>query len=104
MGELRSHSRDVSKTQRIIDPSRTLALMRRALLALLVAVSGHRAYRLLTRGAVTVDIGSGRRTRPLGPLSWEIAAELGAPLGTVKSWNRRALNRLADQLQEQEPR
>lgn len=30
----------------------------------------------------------------------QIAAELGVPLGTVKSWNRRGLNRLAELLQE----
>lgn len=33
----------------------------------------------------------------------QIAAKLGAPLGTVKTWNRRALNRLADQLQDRAP-
>jgi RNA polymerase sigma-70 factor (ECF subfamily) len=33
----------------------------------------------------------------------EIAVRLGAPLGTVKSWNRRALSRLADLLEEYEP-
>lgn len=48
--------------------------MRRLLLALIVAVGGRRAYRLLASGAVTVDVGVGRRLRSLGPRSWHIAA------------------------------
>jgi hypothetical protein len=31
-------------------------------------------YRLLARGALTLDVGIGRRLRPLGPLSWRIEA------------------------------
>ena len=31
-------------------------------------------YRLVGRGALTVDLGVGRTVRPLGPLSWHIAA------------------------------
>lgn len=48
--------------------------MRRLLLALLAAATGRRAYRLLASGALTIDVGIGRRTRSLGPLSWQIAA------------------------------
>ncbi len=48
--------------------------MRRLILALAVAGAGRRAYRLLSRGRLTLDVGIGRRVRPLGPLSWEIAA------------------------------
>lgn len=48
--------------------------MRRLLLAVIVAVGGRRAYRLLASGAVTVDAGVGRRLRSLGPRSWHIAA------------------------------
>jgi hypothetical protein len=44
------------------------------LLALAIAVGGRRAYRLLASGAVTIDVGVGRRVRSLGPLSWRIAA------------------------------
>src|SRR5216684_4531381 len=51
-----------------------LARMRRLLLGLVVAGLGRRGYRLLASGALTIDLGVGRRTRPLGPLSWEIAA------------------------------
>jgi uncharacterized protein YndB with AHSA1/START domain len=32
------------------------------------------AYALLVRGSLTVDLGVGRRLRPLGPLTWRIAA------------------------------
>jgi hypothetical protein len=39
-----------------------------------MAFAGRRAYRLLTSGAVTIDVGVGRRLRSLGPLSWHIAA------------------------------
>jgi hypothetical protein len=48
--------------------------MRRLLLGLVVAGLMRRGYRLLASGALTIDLGVGRRTRPLGPLSWEIAA------------------------------
>jgi hypothetical protein len=42
--------------------------------ALLLAFAGRRVYRVLTSGAVTIDVGVGRRLRGLGPLSWEIQA------------------------------
>jgi hypothetical protein len=48
--------------------------MRRLLLALMLAAGGRRAYRLLASGAVTIDVGVGRRVRSLGPRSWDIAA------------------------------
>jgi hypothetical protein len=32
------------------------------------------AYTLLVRGSLTVDVSVGRRIRPLGPLTWRIAA------------------------------
>ena len=31
-------------------------------------------YRLLVRGALTLDVGVGRSVQPLGPVSWQIAA------------------------------
>lgn len=48
--------------------------MRRLILGLLLAVGLRRAYRLLTSGAATIDVGVGRRVRSLGPRSWDIAA------------------------------
>lgn len=33
-----------------------------------------KAYGMLVRGALTLDLGVGRSTRPLGPLAWTIAA------------------------------
>ena len=44
------------------------------LFALVVAGGARRAYRLLASGAATVDVGIGRRTQRLGPLSWRIGA------------------------------
>jgi hypothetical protein len=49
--------------------------MRKLLGALFLAAAGRRLYRLLASGALTIDLGAGRRTRPLGPLSWQIAAD-----------------------------
>jgi hypothetical protein len=49
-------------------------VLRRLILAFVLATGARRAYRLLTAGAVTIDLGVGRRVRSLGPLSWEIAA------------------------------
>ena len=48
--------------------------MRRLLLPLLLVVGGRRGYRLLASGALTLDVGIGRRTRPLGPRTWTIAS------------------------------
>jgi hypothetical protein len=48
--------------------------VRRLLLALIVVVAARRAYGLLASGAVTIDVGIGRRVRSLGPRSWHIAA------------------------------
>jgi len=46
----------------------------RYLVAGLVVAGGRGAYRLLARGSLTLDLGIGRRVRPLGPLTWWIAA------------------------------
>jgi hypothetical protein len=48
--------------------------MRRLTLAAIIALAGRRAYRLLTSGAATIDVGVGRRVRTLGPRFWDIAA------------------------------
>jgi hypothetical protein len=44
----------------------------RRLLGLLAPLAG--IYVLVVRGALTLDLGIGRRTRPLGPLTRTIAA------------------------------
>jgi hypothetical protein len=47
----------------------------RRLLSTSVALAGGTAiYRLLVRGALTLDLGVGRSVQPLGPVSWHIAA------------------------------
>ena len=48
--------------------------MRRLLLPLTLGVGTWRVYRLVASGAVTIDVGVGRRVRPLGPVAWDIAA------------------------------
>ncbi len=47
-------------------------LIRRSALAL--AAGGAAAYVLVVRGALTVDLGVGRRLRPLGPIRIDVAA------------------------------
>ena len=49
--------------------------MHRGTLAALTALAGFGAYRLVARGAATIDVGVGRRVRGLGPRSWDIAAD-----------------------------
>ena len=41
---------------------------------LLLAVAAIGAARLVATGGITVDLGLGRRVRPLGPVTWPIAA------------------------------
>lgn len=48
--------------------------MLRWIVGLLIAAGLRWAYRLLTSGAATIDVGVGRRVRSLGPRSWDIAA------------------------------
>ncbi len=48
--------------------------MRRLLSACLVLGGAATAYRLVVRGALTLDVGVGRSLQPLGPVSWQIAA------------------------------
>jgi Polyketide cyclase / dehydrase and lipid transport len=48
--------------------------MRTAFRLLLAAALVRAGYRLLARGALTIDTGIGRRVRELGPLRWRIAA------------------------------
>ena len=42
--------------------------------AALFAAGGAALYRLVRRGALTIDLGVGRTVRPLGPLTWHIEA------------------------------
>jgi hypothetical protein len=54
---------------------RTRAIGRRAALPLVTVVStGAAAYVLVVRGALTLDLGLGRRVRPLGPIRIQVAA------------------------------
>src|SRR5947207_1346608 len=74
--------------------------MRRALLAFAVAGAGRRAYRALARGELTLDVGTGRRVRPLGPLSWQIAAPREIVFDTIaEPYLGRTPRALADELE-----
>ena len=42
-------------------------------------------YRLLTSGRLTLDLGVGRRTQPLGPRSWRIAARRDVVFDVIAS-------------------
>ncbi len=46
----------------------------RLLVAAAAVAAGRGAYRALVDGRLTLDLGVGRRTRPLGPRTWTIAA------------------------------
>jgi len=48
--------------------------VRRLLSASLLVGGAATAYRLVVRGALTLDVGIGRSLQPLGPVSWQIAA------------------------------
>jgi hypothetical protein len=72
----------------------------RWIVAALIALGGHRVYRLLTSGALTVDVGVGRRVRPLGPVSWDIAASRDLVFDVIAGpYLGRTPRALADELQ-----
>ena len=74
--------------------------MRRPLLALALAVGTWRGYRLLASGAVTIDVGVGRRLRGLGPVSWEISAHREVVFDVIASpYLGRTPRALQDKLQ-----
>jgi hypothetical protein len=74
--------------------------VRRVLLSLAAAAAGRRAYRLLASGAVTIDVGVGRRIRALGPVSWQIAAERETVFDVIASpYVGRTPRALEDKLQ-----
>lgn len=74
--------------------------MLRLVVAALIALGSHRVYRLLASGALTVDVGVGRRIRPLGPVSWQISAPREVVFDVIASpYLGRTPRALADELQ-----
>jgi len=72
----------------------------RWVVAALVALGGLRVYRLLSSGALTLDVGVGRRVRPLGPVSWNIAASRELVFDVIAGpYLGRTPRALADELQ-----
>jgi hypothetical protein len=55
-------------------PSWHTHTVRRLCLALLSVGAAERLYRSVASGAITIDLGLGRHVRPLGPVTWTIAA------------------------------
>ena len=58
-----------------------------------------KAFDLLVEGALTLDTGVGRRIQPLGPITWEIAAERELVFELIESPYRRTPRALQDKLQ-----
>ena len=65
-----------------------------------VALGVRRAYRLLASGALTLDLGAGRRLQPLGPLVQEVEAPPETVFDVIAApYLRRTPRALADKLQ-----
>ena len=64
---------------------------------LLAAVGG--TYSLVVRGALTIDLGIGRRTRPLGPLRVAIAAPREVVFDVIAGPYRRTPRAMRDKLE-----
>jgi Polyketide cyclase / dehydrase and lipid transport len=58
-----------------------------------------KAFDLIARGALTVDVGIGRRVRPLGPVTWTIAAPRTLVFDLIEGPYRRTPRALQDKLQ-----
>ncbi len=58
-----------------------------------------KAYDLFVRGALTLDVGLGRRVQPLGPVAWEIAAPRELVFEVIESPYRRTPRAMQDELQ-----
>jgi Polyketide cyclase / dehydrase and lipid transport len=72
----------------------------RLLVAALIALGGHRVYRLVASGALTLDVGVGRQVRLLGPVSWDIAAPREIVFDVIAGpYLGRTPRALADELQ-----
>lgn len=65
--------------------------------AVLVAVTA--VYALLVRGALTLDLGVGRRTRPLGPIRLTIAAPREVVFDVIAGPYRRTPRAMRDKLE-----
>src|SRR5437868_3615136 len=59
--------------------------MSRAAAVVGLAAGAALGYRLLARGAVTLDLDIGRRVRPLGPETWTIHAPAEVVFDTIAS-------------------
>jgi Polyketide cyclase / dehydrase and lipid transport len=70
------------------------------LIAVAVALCARKTYRLLTSGALTLDLGVGRRTQPLGPLVRTVEAPRELVFDVIASpYLGRTPRVLADKLQ-----
>jgi len=58
-----------------------------------------KAYDLLVEGALTLDVGIGRRVQPLGPVAWQIAAPRDRVFDLIELAYRRTPRSMQDKLQ-----
>jgi hypothetical protein len=73
--------------------------VRRWILSLALVAGGRRAYRLLASGALTIDVGVGRRVRGFGPTCWTVAADRETVFDTIAGpYLGRTPQALADKL------
>lgn len=71
----------------------------RALATAGVTAATAKAFDLLVRGALTVDLGVGRRVRALGPVTWVIAAPRTLVFDLIEGPYRRTPRALREKLQ-----
>lgn len=74
-------------------------MRQRALVGAGLAAAALKTLDLIARGALTLDVGIGRRVRPLGPVTWTIAAPRDLVFELIEGPYRRTPRAFAEKLQ-----